>query len=95
MSEPKIKENYEIDKNEVPKIQLKDSIKASENKQKYLEKHALYIEIPTCSVESSRIYKKNSEYFLQLCRYSIPGDDEDDNEQENKDKWDEIEKLTD
>jgi hypothetical protein len=26
-------------------------------------------------VESSKIYNKNSLYFIQLCRYSIPGDE--------------------
>ena len=65
---------------------IKPPIKASENKRKYLEKHALYIKIPTYSVESSRIYKKDPEYFIQLCKYSIPGD-EDDKESEDKQKF--------
>lgn len=41
--------------------------------RKYLEKHAVNIKIPTYQTESSKIYKKDPQYFLQLCRYSIPG----------------------
>jgi hypothetical protein len=40
------------------------------------------MDIPTCSIESSKIYKKDSEYFIQLCKYSIPG--ELDGKEENQ-----------
>ena len=76
------------DKSHKDKI-LKESIKASDNMQKYLEKHSINIKIPTIQVEMSKIYKADSNYFLQVCRYNIPGD-EDDNDEEDQLKWKKI-----
>jgi len=40
----------------------------------------------------SKIYKKDPIYFLQLCRYNIPGD-EDDNDEADQKKWKKISNL--
>ena len=58
------KENdKDSDKSHKEKV-LKESIKASENMQKYLEKHSINIKIPTIQVEMSKIYKADPNYFL-------------------------------
>ena len=60
-----IKEDSDDEEDDCDKNpELKESIKASTNKRNYLKKHALSIKIPTCSILSSKIYRKDPKYFI-------------------------------